>query len=74
MQLAASHIQIVLSSHQSHANLPAWLPVAYNINKINDNLSATGGHIGTICMRLVATRVQFECDWPTLLLEAIKQF
>ncbi len=33
-----------------------------NMNKIDWNLPATGNHAGTICMRLAATRVQFECD------------
>jgi hypothetical protein len=28
------------------------------MNKINGNLHATGGHSGTICMRLVANRLQ----------------
>ncbi len=27
-------------------------------------LHATGGHAGTVCMRLAATRVLFICDWP----------
>jgi hypothetical protein len=35
----------------------AWPPVAYNMNKIDGNLHATGGHAGTICMRLAATRL-----------------
>ncbi len=44
--------------------VPAWPPVACNMNKTDGNLPATGGHAGTICMRLAATRVQYECDWP----------
>jgi hypothetical protein len=27
-------------------------------------LHATGGHVGTICMELAATREQFIFDWP----------
>jgi hypothetical protein len=80
-----AHAKLNATGSQSHSNciqaatscmqiLPAWPPVPYNMNKIDDNLSGTGGHMGTICMRLVATRVQFECDWPTLHFEAMKQF
>jgi hypothetical protein len=47
-RVAASRMQIV----------PAWQPVACNMNKIGRNLHATGGHAGTICMRLAATRLQ----------------
>jgi hypothetical protein len=64
MRLAASHIQIVTK----------WPPVAYKLypsgrqshgkrKKIYGNLPTTGGHAGSICMRLTANRVQFECDW-----------
>jgi hypothetical protein len=49
--------------------VPAWPPVACNMNKIHRNLHATGGHAGknlhatgghssTICLRLVAARLQ----------------
>jgi hypothetical protein len=55
-RVAASRLQIV----------PAWPPVSCNMNKIDGNLHATGGHAGTICMRLVATRVQFASDWRPL--------
>jgi hypothetical protein len=34
-----------------------------NMNKIERNLHATGGHAGKIRMRLAAIRVQFVCDW-----------
>jgi hypothetical protein len=40
-----------------------WPPVACNMNEIDQNLHATGGHAGTVCMPLAATRVQFGCDW-----------
>jgi hypothetical protein len=56
MRLAASRIQIA----------PAWPLVACNMIKIHGNLPATGRHAGTICMRLAATRLQFECDWRPL--------
>jgi hypothetical protein len=46
--------------------VPAWPPVACNMNKIGRNLHATGGHAGTICMRMAATGVQFACDWQPL--------
>ncbi len=36
---------------------------ACKMNKIDGNLHATGGHVGTICMRLAATQVQFACNW-----------
>ncbi len=55
-RVAASRMQIV----------PAWPPVACNMNKIDGNLHATGSHVDTICMRLAATRVQFACDWRPL--------
>ncbi len=61
MRLATNRIQIepctVADSRMQH-----------NKNKINGTLPATGGHAGTICMRLVATRVQFKCDWPPRML------
>jgi hypothetical protein len=47
-RVAASRMKIV----------PAWPPVACNMNKIGQNLDATDGHAGTICMRLAATRLQ----------------
>ncbi len=56
-RVAASHMQIV----------PAWPPVACNKNKIDGNLPATGGHTGTICMRLAATQEQFACDLQPLM-------
>jgi hypothetical protein len=43
--------------------VPSWPPVTYNMNKINVNLRAIGRNASTICMRLVAARVQFVCDW-----------
>jgi len=43
-----------------------WPPVACNMNKISRNLHPTGGHVGTICMQLVATGVQFASDWQPL--------
>jgi hypothetical protein len=46
MRLAASRIQIA----------PEWPPVACNMNKTDGNSPATGGHAGTICVRLAATR------------------
>jgi hypothetical protein len=53
MRQVASHIQIVT----------AWPPVAGKLSSILFMLHATGGHKGTNCMQLVATRVQHECDW-----------
>jgi hypothetical protein len=48
-EVTASRMQIV----------PSWPPVACNMYKIDGNLHVTGGHAGTICMRLmVATRLQ----------------
>ncbi len=52
-RVAASRMQIV----------PAWPPVAGKLPSISFMLHATGGHSGTICIRLAATRVQFESDW-----------
>jgi hypothetical protein len=46
-RVAASCMQIVF----------VWPPVACNMNKIGRTLHATGGHVGTICMRLAVTRV-----------------
>jgi hypothetical protein len=46
--------------------VPAWPPAACKFRLILFLLHATGGHAGTICMRLVATRVQFICDWRPL--------
>jgi hypothetical protein len=51
MQLATSRIQFVAASRMQI--VPAWPPAACNINKIDCNLPATGGHTGTICIRLV---------------------
>jgi hypothetical protein len=39
--------------------LPAWQPVACNMNRIEGILHATAGHGDTICVRLAATQVQF---------------
>ncbi len=61
------------TGHQSHTNciwvaaspmqiVPAWPPVACNMNKINGHSHATGVHTGAICMRLATTQVQFVCD------------
>jgi hypothetical protein len=48
--------------------VPVWPPVACNMNKIDGNLHATGGNLGTIGMRqlgtLAATQVQLIWDWP----------
>jgi hypothetical protein len=74
MRLAAVAYKLYPSDRQSHINctrvaashmqiVPAWPPVACNMNKIGRNLHATGGPAGTICMQLAATRVQFACDW-----------
>ncbi len=52
--VAASRMQI--SAHFIH--------VACDCRPRGYNLHATGGHLGTICMQLAATRVQFICDWP----------
>jgi hypothetical protein len=35
-----------------------------NMNKIGNNLPATGGHAGTILLATGGHSVQFECDWP----------
>jgi hypothetical protein len=43
--------------------VPVWPPVACNMNKIDGNLPATGGHAGAICMQLAAKRAQFACNW-----------
>jgi hypothetical protein len=64
VRLAASRKQIV----------SGWRPVAFKLypngrqSQTNSHhfffiLHVTGGHAGTICMQLAATRVQFECDW-----------
>ncbi len=77
LALAASRIELYPNGRQSHINctqvatspmqiVPALPPVVSNINKIDQSLHATGGHAGTICMRLAATRVQFACDWRPL--------
>jgi hypothetical protein len=52
-RVAASCMQIV----------PAWPPVACIVLPILFMLHATGGHVGTICMLLATTGVQFICDW-----------
>jgi hypothetical protein len=46
--------------------LPAWPPVACKFRLILFMLHATGGHTGTICIRLAATRVKFAFDWQQL--------
>ncbi len=47
--------------------VPMWLPVACKFRPILFTLHATGGHTGTISMRLEAvTQVQFICHWLTL--------
>ncbi len=62
-------IKLYPSGRQSHSNctcvadnrmqiVPTWLPVACNMNEIDRNLHATGSHVVTICMRLVAPRFQ----------------
>jgi hypothetical protein len=64
-----AHAKFVLSGRQLHINctrvaasrmqmVPAWLPVACNMNKICGNLHATGGHSDTICIQLAASRLQ----------------
>jgi hypothetical protein len=50
-RVAANRMQIV--------PVPAWLPVAGIFLSILFMLLATGGHAGTICMQLAATREQF---------------
>ncbi len=48
------------TGRQSHAKIAFdWRPVACNMNKTDGNLPATGGHAGTICMRLAASRMLF---------------
>jgi hypothetical protein len=42
----------------------AWPPVTGKFPSILFTLHATGGHAGTICIQLAATRIHFECDWP----------
>ncbi len=46
--------------------VPAWPPVAGKFPSILLMLHATGGHAGSICMRLAATRVQFVSHWRPL--------
>ncbi len=53
IRVAASRMQIV----------PVWPPVACKFRPILFMLHVTGSHTGTICMQLVATQVQFICDW-----------
>jgi hypothetical protein len=55
-RVAASRMQIVL----------AWLPVACKFRPFLFMLHATGGHAGTIFIRLAATQVQIICDWGPL--------
>jgi hypothetical protein len=50
-----SHINYTRGTASSMQIVPAWPPVAFKINKIDGDLHATGGHAGTICMRLSAT-------------------
>ncbi len=63
----------VANSRMQKKIVPAWPPVAGKVPSIffhfacnqrpqGHNLHATGGHSGTICMRLAATWLQFECD------------
>jgi hypothetical protein len=54
--------------------LPVWLPVACDMNKIDGNLPASGGHLGTICMRLAVTRVQFACDCVSVQIARLHNF
>ncbi len=58
IRMAASHIQIVVATSRIQI-VPSWPPVACNMNKIDGKLPGTGGHAGTVCVRLVATWVLF---------------
>ncbi len=50
IQVAASRMQIV----------PAWPPVACNMNKIDGNLPATGGHIDKKFVKVANRKIEVE--------------
>jgi hypothetical protein len=49
------------SGRQSHANSRNFIHVACDWWPLGYNLHATVGHLGTLCMQLLATRVHFIC-------------
>ncbi len=49
-----SHINCTRVTASRMQIVPACLTVACNMNKISQNLHATGCHLGTICMRVAA--------------------
>jgi hypothetical protein len=62
IQIKKNKKKLYLNGRQSHANCTH---VAASCMQISVNffmLHATGGHTGTICKRLAATRVQIICN------------
>jgi hypothetical protein len=59
MRLAANRIRTRVASSLMQI-VAVWPPVACKMKKIAGNLPASGGHAGTICMRLKATLVRMR--------------